>query len=101
MKKKIIIVLSVVSLLLLLGGVYLIGAIDTSTSRFNEIIMFHRVEILRENLLLNIREVEADLYSQGTDRAESGDSVESHVIDMGETINTCFNCHHTESVLER
>jgi len=101
MKKKIIIVLSVVSLLLLLGGIYLIRAIDTNTSRFNEIIMFHRVEILRENLLLNIREVEADLYSLSTDRAESGDAVESHVIDMGETINTCFNCHHEESVLER
>ena len=101
MKKKIIIVLSVVSLLLLLGGVYLIKAIDTNASKFNQIIMFHQVEILRENLLLNIRLVEADLYSQSTDRPESGDAVESHVIDLGETINTCFNCHHAESVLER
>jgi two-component system sensor histidine kinase AtoS len=101
MKKKIIIVLSVVSLLLLLGGIYLIGAIDTSTSRFNEIIMFHRVEILRENLLLDIRKVEADLFSQGTDRPESGDAVEGHVLDLVERINTCFNCHHEESVLER
>jgi two-component system, NtrC family, sensor histidine kinase AtoS len=101
MKKKIIIVLSVVSLLLLLGGAYLIKAIDSNASRFNEIIMFHQVEILRENLLLNIRGVEADLYSQGTDRPESGDAVESHVIDLGETINTCFNCHHEENVLER
>jgi two-component system sensor histidine kinase AtoS len=101
MKKKIIIVLSLVSLLLLLGGAYLIKAIDTNASRFNEIIMFHQVEILRENLLLNIRLVEADLYSQSTDRPESGDAVESHVIDLGETINTCFNCHHEDSVLER
>jgi two-component system sensor histidine kinase AtoS len=101
MKKRIIIVLGVVSLLLLLGGIYLVRAIDTSASRFNEIIMFHQVEILRENLLLNIRDVEADLYSQSTDRPESGEAVESHVIDMRETINTCFNCHHVESVLER
>ena len=101
MKKKIIIVLSVVSLLLLLGGIYLVRAIDTSASRFNEIIMFHQVEILRENLLLNIRQVEADLYSQNTDRPQSGNAVESDVIDLGETISTCFNCHHEENVLER
>ncbi len=101
MKKKIIIVLSIVSLLLFLGGIYLIGAIDTNTSRFDEIIMFHRVEILRENLLLSIRDVEADLYSESTQQAESADAVEGHVIVMEDRINACFNCHHEESVLAR
>jgi two-component system sensor histidine kinase AtoS len=101
MKKKIIIVLSIVSLLLILGGIYLIGAIDTNASRFDQIIMFHGVEILRENLLLSIRDVESDLYSQITQQPESPGSVESHVIVMGDRINTCFNCHHVEAVLER
>jgi two-component system sensor histidine kinase AtoS len=101
MKKKIIIVLSIVCLLLLLGGIYLIGAIDASATRFDEIIMFHRVEILREELLLSIRDVEADLYSQTTQQAESADAVESHITVMGDRINTCFHCHHEEIVLER
>ena len=101
MKKKIIIVLSIVSVLLLLGGIYLIRAIDANASRFDEIIMFHGVEILRENLLLSIRDVEADLYSQSTQQSESSEAVESHVLVMGDRINTCFNCHHEESVLER
>src|SRR5574341_1463623 len=101
MKKKIIIVLSVVSLLLFLGGIYLIRAIDTSASRFDKIIMFHQVEILRESLLLSIRRVEADLYSQSTQYAESFDAVGSHVADMMNTINTCFTCHHSDNVTER
>ncbi len=101
MKKKITIVLSVVSLLLFLGGIYLIRAIDTSASRFDTIIMFHQVEILREGLLLNIRQVEADLHSQNTRYAESFDAVAGHVGDMVNTINTCFTCHHVESVTER
>ena len=101
MKKKIIIVLCIVSMLLLLGGIYLIRAIDANTSKFDEIIMFHGVEILRENLLLSVRDVEADLYSQSTLQSESAEAVESHVIVMGDRINTCFNCHHEESVLER
>jgi len=101
MKKKIIIVLSIVSVLLLLGGIFLIRAIDANASKFDEIIMFHGVENLRENLLLSIRDVEADLYSQSTRQSESAEAVESHVIVMGDRINTCFNCHHVESVLER
>ncbi len=101
MKKKIILILSAVSLFFFLGGAYLIRAIDTTTSRFEEIIMFHRVEILRENLLLEIRRVEADLYSQSTRHAESEGAVESHVSGMRMTINSCFDCHHTPDVLER
>ncbi len=101
MKKKIIIVLSVVSLLFLLGGIYLIRAIDTNASRFDKIIMFHQIEVLREQLLLNIRGVQADVYSQGTLHQESADAVMNHVHDMKNTMQTCFECHHTEIVTER
>jgi two-component system sensor histidine kinase AtoS len=101
MKKKIIIVLSVVSLLFLLGGIYLIRAIDTNASRFDKIIMFHQIEILRERLLLNIRGVQADVYSQGTSHQESVDAVMSHVHEMKSTMQTCFECHHSEIVTER
>ena len=100
MKKKIIIVLGVVSLLFILGGIYLIRAIDANASRFERIIASHQVEILRERLLLNIREVQADLYSQGVQNAESVDAVAMHMREMGDSINTCFNCHHNELVME-
>jgi HAMP domain-containing protein len=101
MKKKIIIVLSVVCLFFLLGGVYLIRAIDDNASRFDNIIMFHRIEVLREGLLLNIRGVQADVYSLGTVHQESADAVTGHVHDMKNTMQKCFDCHHTEIVTER
>lgn len=99
MKKKIIIVLGVVSLLFLLGGVYLISVIDANASRFEKIITAHQVELLRERLLLNIREVQLDLYSQGVPHAESVGAVAGHVREMGDSINACFNCHHNENVM--
>jgi two-component system, NtrC family, sensor histidine kinase AtoS len=101
MKKKIIITLGFVSLLFLLGGFYLIRTISKSAIRFDELIMFHKVEILRQGLLLNIRRVEADLHSQGTRYAESADSVESHINAMRNSINNCFGCHHEDNVLRR
>ncbi|HEY6010021.1 MAG TPA: ATP-binding protein [Nitrospirota bacterium] len=101
MKKKIIIALSIVSLLLFLGGIYLIRAIDDSAARFDKIIMFHQVEIMRESLLLNIRRVEADVNSQSTRYSESVEAVGGHVVEMMNTISNCFTCHHTEEVTQR
>ncbi len=101
MKKKIIIVLSIFSLFLLFGGIYLIEAIGTNTSRFDKLILLHQVEILREHLLLNIRTVQADLYLQGTPRAQTDETVASHVLTMRSTIAMCSGCHHAESVQER
>jgi two-component system, NtrC family, sensor histidine kinase AtoS len=100
MKTKIIIVLGVVSLLFLLGGVYLISVIDANASRFEKLITSHQVELLREHLLLNIREVQADLYSQGIQHAESIDAAAMHVREMENSIDTCFNCHHNANVME-
>jgi two-component system sensor histidine kinase AtoS len=100
MKKKIIIVLVVVSMLFLLGGVYLISVIDDNASRFEKLITSHQVELLRERLLLNIREVQADLYSQGIQHAESIDAAAMHVREMEDSIDTCFNCHHNANVME-
>jgi len=101
LKKKIVIAMSAVFLLFLFGGGYLIRSIDNNTSSFDEIIMFHNVEIMRESLLLNIRQVETDLYSQGTLHGESAESVENHVSELETSINICFTCHHQEAVQQR
>jgi two-component system sensor histidine kinase AtoS len=101
MKKKIIIVLSVFSLLSLLGGVYLIRAIDGNTSRFDNLIMLHQAEILREHLLLNIRSVQADLYLHYSRRAPKTEKFVDHVRTMGNAISVCTECHHEEPVAKR
>lgn len=101
MKKKIIIILSGFSFVMVLGGLYLIQAIGTNTSRFNQLILLHQVEILREHLLLNIRGVQTDLYLHGTRRAQPAEAVANHIKEMKSTINSCSGCHHAESVRVR
>ncbi len=101
MKKKIIIILSAFSFVMVLGGLYLIQAIGANTSRFNQLILLHQVEILREHLLLNIRSVQSDLYLHGTRRAQRPETVVSHIREMKSTINSCSECHHIESVRVR
>ncbi|HEX9114404.1 MAG TPA: PAS domain S-box protein, partial [Nitrospirota bacterium] len=101
MKKKILVFLALSLLLASAVGTYLLVTIERRATDLNELIILHEVEILRERLLLDIRRVEADLYSQDTRHPESIDAVTNHINDMQGTIKTCLDCHHSPDVLER
>jgi hypothetical protein len=53
MKKKIVLGLAIFAAVFVLGGLYLIITIEKTTSTLNNLIELHRVEILREQLLMN------------------------------------------------
>jgi two-component system, NtrC family, sensor histidine kinase AtoS len=101
MKLKIIIVLSISILLAVVGGSYLLVMSERRIADFDHLIMLHEVEILRNRLLLDIRTVEADLYSQRSRHPEGVDAIVNHVSKMETTMKTCFECHHEESVNAR
>jgi signal transduction histidine kinase len=101
MRKKVIIGLFVVSMLLLAGGIYIISTIETATRELDSLITLHQVEILRERLLINIRKAQSDLNLKNTRYARSMDTVVSDVLNMEESLNGCFQCHHTKAVTQR
>jgi two-component system sensor histidine kinase AtoS len=101
MKKKIIFLLALFSLVASAGGTYLAYSYDRSLSDFKTIILLHHVENLREHLLFKIQRVKIDLYSQKTIHPESKMAVETHVTDMEKSMGGCFSCHHTRDVDER
>jgi two-component system sensor histidine kinase AtoS len=101
MRKKIIIVVSLFSLCMLVGGIYLIHAVDTTTARFSGLIELHQVEILREHLLLNISRVQADLFSSRRGQSKSAAVIADHARAMQMTMSFCFSCHHEQKVQQR
>ena len=101
MKKKIIIGLSIFSLIFLLAGIYIITTIETATAKLDNLITLHQVEILREHLLINIKRVQSDLNLKSTRFARSIDTVILNVRNMEKMADKCFECHHSEDVLER
>jgi signal transduction histidine kinase len=101
MKKKIIIALSVFSLLFLLSGAYIIMSIENSTKTLNNLILLHRIEINREQFLIQLKGTQSDLYLRNTRHARSMDAVVNHVQTMTSMVNDCFNCHHTETTVKR
>jgi signal transduction histidine kinase len=101
MKKKIIIGLSIFVMFFLVGGIYIITTTETVTSRLNNLIKLHQVEILREHLLIQIKRVQSNLYLKNTLNAMTIDTVIADVRNMEDLVETCFSCHHSKNELER
>lgn len=101
MKKKIIIALMAVSLVFLLGGIYIITGIQTATSDLDHLIKLHQVEILREHLLLQIRQIQSDFNLINTRHARDPDLVIANVRSLEKMSATCYDCHHSAGVRSR
>jgi two-component system sensor histidine kinase AtoS len=101
MKKKIILILGVASLLSLAAGFYIIATIQKTTSELDNLIKLHQVEILREHLLIRIKRVQSDLSLKGTRYSRGVDTMVNDVMNMSAAVEICFACHHVPPVMRR
>ncbi|HZW36796.1 MAG: ATP-binding protein [Deltaproteobacteria bacterium] len=101
MKKKIVIGLTIYTVVLLLAGIYIIYTIHASTADLNRLIRLHEVEILRENYLIQIKRVQSDLTLMESSHPRSVGTVINNVTDMGKLIDSCFGCHHSAQGTEQ
>ena len=97
MKKKIIIGLSLFTIIFSLLTVYIITNIEATTSRLDNLVRLHQIEILREHLLISISRVQSELKSAG----KNNTIVTSNLDNMIKIAGVCFNCHHEENVKKR
>lgn len=98
MKKKIILGVAIFSLLFLVAGSYIVLSIERGVATLNNLIKLHRVELLREHLLIDLKRVQADLQFKNTRYARGASTMVSHARTMGSTMDGCFGCHHSENV---
>jgi PAS domain S-box-containing protein len=72
-----------------------------ATSKLDRLIVLHQVEILREKLLIHIKEVQSDLTFRNTHYASSIDTVIANATYLKKMSDKCFKCHHSEDVSKR
>jgi len=101
MKKKIFVALGFVCLVFVAGGAYIIIAIESATSKLDQLITLHQVEIMREQLLIHIKHVQSDLYLMGTRYEKSPNEILANVDNLKQASEICFSCHHTAKVEKR
>lgn len=101
MKRKLFLTLVLLCGASILGGGYLVVSIERSTGTLDDLIQLHRVEILREQMLIQIKKVQRDLTLKDTRHEREFGTLVSHVSKMSRTIDSCFSCHHNEEVTAR
>ena len=95
MKKKIILGLAAYLVLFLFMGLYIVYTIHIDTSRLNNLIRLHQVEILREKFLIQIKRVQSDISLQHTQHSRAPETVLGDVHGIEGVIDVCFRCHHS------
>ena len=101
MKKKILIALGIYSIVFILGGIYIISTISSSTRKLEDLISLYKIETQRKQLLIRIKNVQSDLHLKRTPYSKSVLTIINNVKSMEAMADTCFNCHHSEPVVSR
>lgn len=101
MRVKAIIGLTLLVLFFGVGGSY-IAAINASTLKnLEKIVALNQMEFLRDDLLNNVRLIQADLYLSTTRHSTSVGDFVKHGEALHLAGERCFGCHHAEPVTRR
>lgn len=100
MRKKVTQYLLLIFLLFALSGGIAIMALSQVTKDLKSVITLHKLEIIRQNLVINLQTVQTNLYTIGTSFGPDLDVIVDNVNSLGKAITSCTGCHHS-AVLTR
>ena len=98
MKKKIIIAFFLLFLLFLAGIVSTLHIINKTTTNLTALLLLHKVEIIRQDLVLNVQTVQSNLYTIGTTFGKELDIIVDNVLKLRDRAQTCTDCHHESQI---
>ena len=98
MKKKILFSFIMLFLLFLTGIAITLYIIDKTTSSLDNLLALHKVEIIRQDLVINVQTVQSNLYTTGTLFGKELDVIIDNVLKLQDRVYTCTDCHHEAAV---
>jgi signal transduction histidine kinase len=98
MKKKIILGVAVFSLLFFLTGIFIVLSIERGITTLDNLIKLHKVELLREHLLIDLKRVQSDLQFKNTRYARGAATMVANARTMDSAMDGCFGCHHSKDI---
>jgi len=101
MRKRLIYSLSLLFLLFSLGAGIAMLYTYRITKDLESVITLHRIEIIRQNFVINIQTVQANLYATGTIFGKELDTIVGNVSAMDASVKNCLSCHHNKEMTAR
>lgn len=101
MKKRLIYLLLTLFLLFSIGvGLTMIYSSNTATD-LRDVINLHKVDQIRQDLIIKSRIVQSNLYAVGTTFGKELDVIIDNVLEMDAAIKGCTVCHHSEDMTKQ
>ena len=100
MKKKILILFLALFLVFLAGIFVALRMVFLATSNLDSLVALHKVEIIRQELVINVQTVQANLYTTGTLFGKELDDIVDNVLKLRGAALHCGSCHHEPPVDE-
>jgi len=101
MRNRIISSLLILFTLFTAGSVLTMIYLYSTTSNLRSVIDLHRVEIIRQDLVINAQTVQSHLYSFGTAFGQELDVIVDNVIKLDDSAHKCLSCHHDKDMTAR
>ncbi len=98
MKKKIALAFLLLFLLFLAGIVTTMHIINKTTANLTALLLLHKVEVIRQDLVINVQTVQSNLYTIGTSFGKELDIIVDNVLTLRDRAQTCSDCHHESRV---
>jgi len=94
MKKKILLLFLTLFLLFLAGVFITLRVVYLSAANFDSLLALHKVEIIRQELIINVQTVQANLFTTGTLFGKEMDDIVDNVLKLRVAAQNCGSCHH-------
>ena len=101
MYRRIVRYLTIIFFLFSVGGTIAIYSLSKVTSDLKTLINLHRVEIIRQDLLVNIKTVQNNLLAIGTTFGPELDVIVRNVMSLDRAAKGCSGCHHRPEISRR
>jgi len=101
MRRKIAVALLVIFACSAAGAVMALAYIKTTTDTLRNLTELHRIEEMRQHLIIAIQAAQSDLYTVNTVLGDEVDVITENLAKLEGTAERCTGCHHTPEVNAR
>lgn len=101
MRKKLVFSLSLLFLLFSLGAGLTMVYNNIVVQDLRSVINLHKIEIIRQNLVISAQKVQGNLYTTGTVFGREVDVIVENVMHLDSSVKGCIDCHHTKEMTDR
>jgi diguanylate cyclase (GGDEF)-like protein len=101
MKRKIVTALMLVFACSAIGAAMAVGYIKSTTDELHRLSETHRIDELRQYLIVAIQEAQADLFTVNTPTGRRADGIIDNMLALERSAGSCTRCHHRPELTAR